>query len=753
VKCGHATGAPSKVMGARLLAWCAGVLASSARVVARRVLLLALAGGAAFLVYQPAHAQEDAPGFVQDTLVQDTLVVSVTRNEEDPLSLPQAVGVVSRAEIERSAPTLLLDALRGETGVLVQQTTAGQAAPIIRGLVGSHVLLLVDGVPLNNGTFRQGPSQYLSTVDPASVERIEVIRGPSAVLYGSDGIGGVVNVVTRGAPRPGQAPAGFSATTTAASATSRLSQRIETERRLGAVGLRGGLTYLSSGNIDPGGELPVQEPTAFDGRSADFAFFAPVSTGGLDVRLQYSSIDDAPGYDRLVNFRAPELGRNALYTFDLQDRLSARAELRTRHAFLGGTQLKAVVFGLQQREGRKSIDFEEDAEGSPVPGSELESVRDDVLSYGTQLQARALVPGGVLLTAGADARVNRVAASGYVEDRTNGSRTPLVRLGESGPIPAGRFPDGSRFESLAAFALAERQFGRLALSAGARIGRDRVFAPLAVEEGGTVDRSFGSQVFQGGAVLDLGSGFEAVAFVGEGFRAPNIYDFSTLTQVAGGLLLPNPELDPEKSLTYEGGIKWRNGGGSGTWFRGGVTAHRTALSGLLDRVPTTTASGDTLVDGLRAFTTENVHRARVYGLEGEAAVELPSGLYAEVNTWWTRGDEWDAEGNAEPMTRIPPLSSQLHVGWRGKQGRWLEYAVSAAGSQERLSSREKRDSRIDPDGTPGYAVHHVRAGLPVSGIGQIAFGVENVFDRLYRDHGSGIDNPGRSFWGSLKVEF
>ena len=86
---------------------------------------------------------------------------------------------------------------RNAEGVYIQKTNLGGGSPFIRGLTGKQVLVLVDGIRLNNSFYRFGPHQYLNTIDPNSIERIEVVRGPGSVLYGSDALGGVVNIITK----------------------------------------------------------------------------------------------------------------------------------------------------------------------------------------------------------------------------------------------------------------------------------------------------------------------------------------------------------------------------------------------------------------------------------------------------------------------------------------------------------------------------------------------------------------------------
>lgn len=87
----------------------------------------------------------------------------------------------------------MFQALQNEVGVLMQSMAAGQASPFIRGLTGRQVLLLVDGIRLNNSVYRRGPNQYFNTIDPGMVDHIEVLRGRGSVLWGSDAIGGAIN--------------------------------------------------------------------------------------------------------------------------------------------------------------------------------------------------------------------------------------------------------------------------------------------------------------------------------------------------------------------------------------------------------------------------------------------------------------------------------------------------------------------------------------------------------------------------------
>ena len=129
-------------------------------------------------------------------LEAEVVVTPALGTAEQSFSVPEAVAVTTRAEIKSRPHQILPQVLREETGVLVQQTTTAQGSPFIRGFSAQRIVYLLDGVRFNTSTFRAGATQYLGWINPALVERLEVVRGPSSVQYGSDSIGGTINVLS-----------------------------------------------------------------------------------------------------------------------------------------------------------------------------------------------------------------------------------------------------------------------------------------------------------------------------------------------------------------------------------------------------------------------------------------------------------------------------------------------------------------------------------------------------------------------------
>ena len=127
----------------------------------------------------------------------DVVVITANRYEVQALDVAEMISTYSLRDQRELAPRSMAEALIGVPGVWMQKTNHGGGSPFIRGLTGNQTLVLVDGIRLNNATFRYGPNQYLNTIDPLSLHRVEVLRGSASVEYGTDALGGAVNLLSK----------------------------------------------------------------------------------------------------------------------------------------------------------------------------------------------------------------------------------------------------------------------------------------------------------------------------------------------------------------------------------------------------------------------------------------------------------------------------------------------------------------------------------------------------------------------------
>lgn len=693
-----------------------------------------------------AVAQQQSDSVKPDTVIRLTgMTITATRSAKAELmEQVEALSLVMPSLQTRAAGAVAVDLVREATGVHVQQTSAGQGAVILRGLVGNQVLLLVDGIPLNNGTYRDGPGQYMATIDPETIERIEVIRGPASVMYGSDAQGGVVNLITK--PHPELADNGVRFAATASSADMGGRGRLSAALSRGSWRLSLGGTAQSVGDLRAGGGLGPQDPTGFDAFGGDIALeFEPSPAHSLTLTAQHFEMRDVPRYDRYVTFRAPTPGRDYEHTFDPQTRQLAYVRyVRTSE---GGalSRLEVTASLSTQREVRNRVRLKDDR-----PDDTRRHWDDRVYTPGASIvgfSMPTLLGMPLSLTWGGEFYHDQVSSSGYEEDLATGARTELVRQTDRGATPTGNFPNGANADRMGVFLAAEAEMGsHLIVTAGGRFSRFRNEADVGTAFGGSVENVSSDLTGQFGLVAAPAPAWRVAVRLAEGFRAPNLYDLTRVGPVPGGVSLPNPDARPERSVSLD--LSLRHFGPSGVVD---VTLYYTRIRDFIDRAPGT-FQGDTLyppLSGERVFQGLNVGTARVRGIEAEAVKRFGS-IDLRANVQYTHGEQDVAGGATEPMSKIPPLSGTATLRWtRAARGPWVEYLFRWATRQTRLGARDLRDSRIPEGGTPGFAVHGIRAGTTLASDLSVTAGLENLTDELYRTHASGVDGPGRHVWVGL----
>ena len=149
--------------------------------------------GAVLFLGMPLHAMSQS-----DTTTKKLQDVVIYANKFPALSkniVQRVVSLTDKVLIQQQANTA--DILTASGQVFVQKSQAGGGSPVVRGFEASRVLLMVDGVRMNSAIFRAGHLQNIITVDNMILGRVEIIYGPSSTLYGSDALGGVVNLFTK----------------------------------------------------------------------------------------------------------------------------------------------------------------------------------------------------------------------------------------------------------------------------------------------------------------------------------------------------------------------------------------------------------------------------------------------------------------------------------------------------------------------------------------------------------------------------
>jgi hemoglobin/transferrin/lactoferrin receptor protein len=651
-----------------------------------------------------------------DATCLDTVQVTATKRPESTLHIPAATTIVGGERLRESAPQTPMDALHGEIGTFVQQTTPGQGVVIVRGLKGSEVLHLVDGFRLNNAIFRNAPNQYIALVDGQSLDRIEVVRGPSSTLYGGDAMGGVVQMLTPELTFDGDDWRwGGRLRAIAASADDSLIGRAEVKGGREGMGVSLGVTSQEVNDVRSG-DGRTRPFTGFTQRSADFKWQATIAPGhALMLSLQSSEQPRTPRHDALVPGFGQSTPENAVFFFEPQQRRFAQMRWRIDRP-------NRMFDTAELRFGRQRV--VDDRRLRDTGSSNLDRERNRDTTTGVSGQFGKDIGDGHHLSYGFEHYRDEVASSKTRVDVDTGALSVRVP----------RFPDGSRMHGWAVYVGDDWRKGRFDLNYGARYSRFDISIPAIGTTPGvslTPDDLTGNV----GLAFELSDDVRLVANLGRGFRAPNIFDLGVFGPRPGNRFsAPNPNLKPEYVNSIDAGLKF-----GGETFSGELIAFRSSYR---DKI-TSVLTGN-LVNGAVEVQNRNVTRLDLRGIEAGARYRIEASdmeLYATAT--WTRGDE-DTGNGTMPADRIPPLFGKVGARWQLREKLGFEAYGLYAGGQKRLSARDLVDPRINPDGTAGWATLNARIAWRASERFDLALRAENLGDRHYREHGSGLDEPGRN---------
>ncbi|MFN3196839.1 MAG: TonB-dependent receptor [Bradymonadia bacterium] len=681
----------------------------------------------------------------------------------------RSTEIITAREVARRQARSTPDALKYTPGVYIQQTGHGQASPYVRGLTGQQVLLVFDGMRINNALFRQGPNQYLFTVDSRTVDRIEVVRGSAGVILGADALGGAVMVKPRDplidpfADGVTFRPAVFARHATA---DREAGGRLELDTQFGRrTGLLVGMGYREAGRLESSGPLPLllteeevgvplfekEVPTfAEDGRTmlgTGFREFTAdarlVHRLNADDRITVAAYVyrqfDSPRTDQCPPPEAP-LNDCLVFTEQFRTHLYSRADLMPRAELAYTIMLSG---GFQRQHEKRERDR------SDTIGVKNGS-RDALNIWGATARIKSkrwsVGPlGSLRLEYGADGTWETVQSAAWTE---------LTRLEVIRTMSRGLYLDGSRYAQGGVWASPRLDITEdLTLRTGVRFAMATAKAP---GDEATLTRplenTWWAVVSHGGVTWRATKRLTASAVLEQGYRPPNLDDLTARQQTGQGFQLENPNLAAEKTLTAELALKWAQkrfmitGSAFQMWGRD-FMERRPADCPETDRecrasrsVPVTliNVEGDTIIRGAEAVTKVGPF----YGVTARATI-----AYA----WGETQNPIVGRSDRVPRSRIPPLNGTAELMWGSlEKGIYAGGAMRWATVQDRLSVGDAGDTRIPFGGTPGYEVFDLRAGVDLPGRFMLATVLENVTDQPYRTHGSAVNGPGRGFMVQLE---
>ncbi len=684
------------------------------------------------------------------------VVVTAARADRAVFRTPQPVLVLDSATVRQEAPEGIADLFRNLPGVDVTGVGPNQARLIIRGQRGQRILLAENGIRLNNSRRQQDFGELPSLTDVNGVSRVEIVRGPASVLYGTDAIGGVVNQVTLAAPGAGPDRVRGSVMFRYGSASEQQlvhGQIVGREGRLGfalTAGYRDAAGYDapsgSFGDLSLGQRTRVNDTGVIDRTfSADLAY----QLGGreqLTLRVSHYGADDAGfGYVAPADLGDPN-GTTVRLRYPEQDVTRAAAGFRANGLDWGlSDRLAVTAYTIQNdRTFTQHVAVPFGAPFPPGSGITIDATNvTDIGTYGARVEAAKILNGRHTLTYGLDWYLDRSENADSSMTVTRLFGPPSTRISTTPTLPYASLWSGGAFGQ-AELVLHDRFTMGLGVRAQTIQSDTRLTPGLPLERAGA-SSSHSTVVGSVSASYRLADPVNLVGTVGRAFRAPNLVEryFEGAAAEGNGYQLPNPDLEPETSLNADLGVKIRT-----DRLYAEVVYFTNRISEGIRIVEV-----DTTVNGLQGFQNQNIQKLTDRGVEllGEVGIGLGFSALGHYTKLTSKADANAPTGDS--------YSSKLggELLWRDPRGRFFA-------AWEVRHQGERSDVELPPnpvgDVIPAFTVHHARAGVRLPMVGRTAAAVTaalmNLTNELYAEASNTSffrPEPRRSAVVSLRLDF
>ena len=662
------------------------------------------------------------PLYSLSALADDTEVITVTAHkyQKAELESPYNVSVVSQKDLYENNIRSMADSFKLVPGVLVQKTAYGQGSPFIRGFTGFRNLFLIDGIKLNNSVFREGPNQYWNTVDPFSMKRMEVVKGPLSAIYGSDAIGGTVNVVTAIQSMDDiKSSHTFAAFLRGASAEDSAIFNVNVNHDFSSdtgISLSGNIKSFDDIKAGDNTELPY---TGYDEYNMNMKLLHQLDNHWLlSVAYLKTKQDDVPRTHKTINavpFAGSTVG-SEITRDHMQERTLTYIKLSSTDVTAMYDEMELTASLHQQDEFRERLRTRDrfDTSGFNVDTTGLQA------NFLKQVESNQIVYGFE-----------------YYRDKVDSFSSKSTI---QGPIA-----DDASYDWLGVYLQVESELSEnWQSSVGVR------FSDMEVDANSVLNPNSGLQETLNDSWDNISTNFRLsyqpnatthwYVGVAQGFRAPNLSDLTRFDSARSDEFeIPSPGLEPEKFLTTDLGFKKQ----MNNW-QFNVSLYYTDIEDLIQRVPT----GGQNEDGEFEITKLNLGDGYVYGGDFTVRWQASDSMLVTSSVSYIDGEADTFLDSTQVKTRdyisrLMPLTLNTSVNYQVNDR--LESLVTATFSKRanKLSARDARDTqRIPPNGTPGYGVFSWHNHYQVSENLTLSFSIENLFDKNYRIHGSGQNEVG-----------
>lgn len=701
------------------------------------------------------------------------VVISAGKFEEPKKDVPFQIEVVKAKNIAFQNPQTSADLLQQTGAVFVQKSQMGGGSPVIRGFEASRVLIVVDGVRMNNAIFRTGHLQNVLRIDPLAIDRAEVVFGPSSVIYGSDALGGVMHFTTQKIRFSTTDKVFVSGMGMVRLSSANLEKTIHAHVNMAGKKF-GSYTSLSFSHFDDlrqgawrnpladslwmrtfyverfnGKDSMVQNPNPNLQRQSGYLQYDVLQKFSYRSdeknlhtwNIQFSNTGNVFRYDRLTEKGNTGLARFAEWYYGPEQRLFTSYQWqRTKSSWFDQSNLTIAFQRVE--ESRHSRRFNQSNRRSQTEQVYIGSVNWDVAKQIKNHELRF----------GLESAYNNVQSTAQFTNAVNGTVTPAST----------RYPDGGSHYMHAAFYLTdtwEIQKDKFLITLGGRFNyigleasfRDTTFFPFPFNKASQHQVAGSGNL---GLVYFPVKKLRFSLLASSGFRSPNVDDLGKVFDSSPGLLIiPNPSIKPEYSLNGEIGI-WASLAdkafielnGFATWVPGLISSQPFQLNG----------QDSILFDGVmsRIYANQNANNGFITGFSAQIKAPVTDFLTITSGITYTYG-RLQNDTAWIPLDHIPPLygrsgimvhfkkfQSELYIMYNG----WKYLNDYSPNGEDNLQY-------ATPKGMPAWFTLNLKASYQINRWVGIMMGLENILDMNYRTFASGISAPGRNYIISIRSSF
>jgi len=709
----------------------------------------------------------------QDTSYHELerITISVNKWEQKQNEVPNKIARVNLRDVYLQNPQTAADMLNTTGSVFIQKSQMGGGSPMIRGFATNRILIVVDGVRMNNAIYRSGNLQNVISIDPLSTQSAEVIFGPGSIIYGSDAIGGVMDfhslqpvyATNKNWRIKGNAVVRYS--TANKEKTGHFDISVGS-KRLAYTGSITNTDYddlMMGKNGDHDSYLRKQYVMRVNNKDSVFTNSDPrvqkftgynqlnvlqklrfKASEKLDLQytFHYSATGNVPRYDRLIETTGNNPSFAEWYYGPQLWRLHALQATHTGTSLYNSARFIAAY-----------QDYEESRHDRRLNNARIRNQVEkvNVFSFNGDF----------------DKNINESSDLFYgMEYITNkvGSFTNRINI-NSGVIEAAptRYPNNSDWQSYGAYVSYKTNIERNTFSAGLRYNYVTVFTPFdsslfrfPFKE---ADLKKGAVTGHLGLVHRPSDSTQINVNFSTGFRVPNVDDLGKVFEsTPGELTIPNPDLKPEYAYNMDVGFATRIGAGVTIDF----TAFYTILNDAIVRRPASYLGEDSIIyEGVKSevVALQNAARARVWGMQAGVEVLLPRNFIASVQVNWIEGEETDDEKDVDvPLRHAPPFYGNAHLKYAGKKLQADLYALwngeisnaDLAPSEQSKTFIYAKDAQGKPY-CPAWFTLNLKVGYQLNRHVYLNLGWENMTNQLYRPYSSGIVAPASNFIASVRA--